>query len=328
MRINWGRTVSTKLERILGICFEVNRGRYPSCDDLCNEYGIKSRTLYDDLVYIRDRLRFDIKFDRSKGGYYNADPNKKLPAFELFENELLAITMGSDMLQSRTGKTFKPQIEQAIDKIAERLPRYSREIEEFRALIRFRSAGIAPVTPDIWFTLKRACEERRKVDILYFTAYTGKEQWRTINPYILIEHNGAWYAPAYCNLRNENRLFALHRIRECNISDETFQIEKGFDVQKWVDEAFLLEHGDGEQRIVIKFNPVGARYAIERKLHPTQTIQTHPDGSITMEFIAHNLNEVKRWVLTYGASAEVLEPAELRRRVKEEFVEALRAYGS
>ena len=72
---------------------------------------------------------------------------------------------------------------------------------------------------------------------------------------------------------------------------------------------------------------MGARYAVERNWHPSQKVITHPDGSCTLEFLAQNLDEIKRWVLPYGAGAEVIDPPELRRRVMEELRQTLRGYG-
>ncbi len=50
------------------------------------------------------------------------------------------------------------------------------------------------------------------------------------------------------------------------------------------------------------------------------------DGSCILEFKTQNFDEVKRWVLPFGAGAEVLEPIELRERVMEELRCALNYY--
>ncbi|MBI2193605.1 MAG: WYL domain-containing protein [Planctomycetes bacterium] len=51
------------------------------------------------------------------------------------------------------------------------------------------------------------------------------------------------------------------------------------------------------------------------------TIRAGKDGSVTLSFPAPNLEEVKRWVLQWGAGAEVIKPHELRKAVR---LEALR----
>jgi predicted DNA-binding transcriptional regulator YafY len=58
----------------------------------------------------------------------------------------------------------------------------------------------------------------------------------------------------------------------------------------------------------------------ERQWHPTQAIRKiKADGSI-IEFQAElaGLEEITRWVLSWGSKARVIGPPELKKRVKEE----------
>ncbi len=56
----------------------------------------------------------------------------------------------------------------------------------------------------------------------------------------------------------------------------------------------------------------------ERLWHPSQTLEDHPDGSLTLTLRVADTIEVKRWILGWGAGAEALEPARLRREVAAE----------
>ncbi len=47
-----------------------------------------------------------------------------------------------------------------------------------------------------------------------------------------------------------------------------------------------------------------------------------------LEFETRNLEEVKRWVMTYGAEAEVLKPDRLREMVTRELQEAMKHYST
>jgi len=54
----------------------------------------------------------------------------------------------------------------------------------------------------------------------------------------------------------------------------------------------------------------------ETEWHPTQRIDREPDGSTVLTVEVPDLDEIARWVLANGSSAEVLEPEELRTRVR------------
>ncbi|NTV32371.1 MAG: WYL domain-containing protein, partial [Deltaproteobacteria bacterium] len=59
----------------------------------------------------------------------------------------------------------------------------------------------------------------------------------------------------------------------------------------------------------------------------SQQIGDHEDGSLTLRLKVSALDAVKRWVMRYGAQAEVLEPPELREMIMQEVREMGEIYG-
>ena len=57
-----------------------------------------------------------------------------------------------------------------------------------------------------------------------------------------------------------------------------------------------------------KFEPHAALHK-EKFWHPSQQVTDHADGSCTLSFKATGIDEVKRWVLTYGGTREVAPPS-------------------
>ena len=295
--------------------------------DLCSKYEIAERTFYADLEYIRDRMRIEIIHDPAKGGYFNSTPNAKLPEFDLFDDEIAALILGKEMLVGLSGATFRVELEQAVRKITSRLARKeSISFEEIRSLVRFVPTGLAETGSKELTDLRDACEKKRAVEINYYAPSTGELSTRKIDPYKIVQHDGAWYVAGWCHQRNDMRKFAIHRIRGYKLLKENFEIQANFDVEAWLDSAFIFEHRDGEQTVRIRFTAVGARYALDRIWHPAQKVSRHADGSCTLEFTTQSFDEVKRWVLPFGSGAEVIDPPELRRRVMEELQNTLRHY--
>ncbi len=80
--------------------------------------------------------------------------------------------------------------------------------------------------------------------------------------------------------------------------------------------------GDQKRKyeVHIRFEGYAARVVAERQWHPTQAIRKlKPEGSV-IEFQADlsGLEEITRWVLSWGSKARVLGPPELQKRVREE----------
>jgi predicted DNA-binding transcriptional regulator YafY len=326
-RRNGNNAVATRLERLLAIEDMIRKERYPSVDRLCDEFEVKARTVYEDLRMLREMRGLKILFDRARNGYYNSDPKQGLPSFELTQGEVFALTLGKEMLSQYTGTGFEPVLTSAIEKIVERLPDKIRmDVSDLKSAVMFDPVGVVPISRKMFCEMNAACEKHRCVDLKYYAASRDEVTERRVDPYKLLEHRDTWYLLAYCHTRKALRLFALHRVKEYTVTEEGFVPSEDIKADDWLELAFLLEHKDEEQRVKVHFGPVAARYIRERKWHSQQVLTEYPDGSCTLEFPSRSIDEAKRWVLAYGAEAEVLEPETVRNAVKEELKSAFDRY--
>jgi predicted DNA-binding transcriptional regulator YafY len=143
-----------------------------------------------------------------------------------------------------------------------------------------------------------------------------------------MEYRSTWYLVAFCHLRQDLRLFALHRIKEYELSVVEFMPRDHTEIEAWLDSAFQLEHGAVERKVSIRFRGTSARYVRERTWHRTQELTEESDGGCVLSFTTQSLDEVKRWVLTYGSDAEVLQPKELREMVRHEVEATVALYAN
>ncbi|MBX9666686.1 MAG: WYL domain-containing protein [Candidatus Obscuribacterales bacterium] len=304
--------MSTKLERVLNIDTEICRGGFPSVQDLCQKFEVSERTLHDDLRYLKDRLAREIVFDHNRGGYFNTNPTKRLPSFELSSGEVFALTLGKEILSIYTGTSFEATLRSALEKISERLPeKVNVDPEEIKSVVKFRANAIVPLSAKMFNDINKSCDTQQQIEITYFAASKGEITNRTINPQLLLHDRGTWYVIAYCNSRRDLRMFALHRIQDYKVLDSTFKPISKTELNEWIDSAFQLEHGEKSFDVKIEFVPHSARYIRERIWHPQQVLEDLPDGSCRLSFPATSLDEVMRWLAPYGAEAVITEPKEL-----------------
>ena len=78
--------------------------------------------------------------------------------------------------------------------------------------------------------------------------------------------------------------------------------------------------------VEIRVSPYAARLLPEYPLSREQEVQPLDDGGALLRAKVAGTKEVTRWVLHWGAHAEVLAPAELRHEVREELRDALAPY--
>jgi len=66
---------------------------------------------------------------------------------------------------------------------------------------------------------------RNSVNIQYLS-HSEEKTDRMIDPYILTYYNNAWYVKAFCHLKKDLRIFAIHRICKADATELTFKTDE------------------------------------------------------------------------------------------------------
>jgi predicted DNA-binding transcriptional regulator YafY len=312
--------VSRHLERLLQIDALLRSGQRQTVVSLAEALEVSDRTIRSDLAFLRDRFNAPIEFSRKKGHYYS-DAEWRLPSISLSQGELFALTLGARMLEAYAGFTYAAELRSAIERLSDRLPEQTwidlQQIADDRVV--FRTGAETFPDPDIWKRLVEACRTSRQVQMKYYTASRNAESQRVLDPYLLHVYRGTNpYVIGFCHKRQAIRWFRVDRIRELQLLKEKFVRDPNFNAKEHLSKIFQSEVGGKPVPVTIWFDASTAPYVRERRWHPTQEIQEHPDGSLTLHLVVGGLNELKRWVLGYGKGAVVKEPPELVEMVREE----------
>ena len=127
-------------------------------------------------------------------------------------------------------------------------------------------------------------------------------------------------------MRKDLRTFAPARILTIQETGETFQRPKKFSIEDRLQGSFGVHAGKENFKVTIRFSPQVADYIREKTWHPTQKIKSLPDDSIELSITLSSLVEIHRWVLGWGEHAEVIEPSNLRERLRRSAEEILATY--
>ena len=106
-------------------------------------------------------------------------------------------------------------------------------------------------------------------------------------------------------------------MQSAKLTNRRFEIPPDFNFDEFQKTAFSVIWGE-PQEVKIRFSSSQAPYIRERTWHPSQQIETCGDGSIILTLKVADLWEVKRWLIGFGAEAEVLLPLELREEIADE----------
>ena len=126
-------------------------------------------------------------------------------------------------------------------------------------------------------------------------------------------------------MRGGVRMFVLERIKMLRVTDEKFTVPEGFRLNDFVRDSFKVMRD--ELRVVkVRISPEWARWAEEKIWHESQKSRRLDDGSLELGFRVAGLDEIRMWVLSLGPEIEVLEPEELRDRVRDSLEKTLAGY--
>jgi predicted DNA-binding transcriptional regulator YafY len=130
------------------------------------------------------------------------------------------------------------------------------------------------------------------------------------------------YVIGWCRLRNDVRVFAVHRFAAATLTEESFRPRAEARSKPALKNAFRVWRGSNVETVRVRFSADAAAEIRERTWGPGQRIEedkAEGGGAVVLTMEVAGGAEVERWVLGFGAEAEVLAPAELRARVAAQF---------
>jgi proteasome accessory factor B len=260
-----------------------------------------------------------IAYDQLKFGFHYTEPVTHFPTFEISEGEVAALFIAQKALTQQRGTPFEKPLRAACAKIAESL-RGSITIDwaALDAAISFRTTGISTTELAVFEAVSRATMQSFEIAFHYHKLRSGQMELRRARPYHLGCIENQWYLFAHDLDRAKLRTFALPRMRQVRVSSRRFERPAGFSIAGHLGGSFgVFQKGTGDkvQRIRIRFDAWAARLVSERQWHHSQVIKKMPRGEIEFFVELSGVEEIERWVLSWGAHARVLAPKRLRERI-------------
>lgn len=155
-------------------------------------------------------------------------------------------------------------------------------------------------------TLRQAVLACHNVSFDYRARTTGEKSNQTVSPYGFL-YGSRHYLVAWSDYAADYRLFSLSRISQVQMLNMPFERDRHFSLDGYIADAFGVFR-EAPFDVVWKFSPDVAEDAREFLFHPSQSVETDPDGFLIVRFRAGGLQEMRWHLHTWGGSVEVLEP--------------------
>jgi predicted DNA-binding transcriptional regulator YafY len=290
--------------------------------ELVQEMGASDKTIRRDLETFQ-AAGFPLKetveqFGRKK---WHIDAGRNEPGLGFAFDEAIALYLGRRFLEPLAGTVFWEAAQRAFRKIRATLGAEAlRYIDQFGTMFHQTMVGAGDYSQkaDLIDEIMVGIEDCRAVFLTYQSMQATEPVTYDIYPYGLVYHRGALYLVGRSVPRDEVCHWKVSRIEAAEVTQVHFQRPDDFDLQKHLAGSFGVYHSDGDVRIKVRFSSAVARYVSESKWHESQKLLPQKDGSLVAEFHLSDTEEIKRWILSFGQNAVVLEPEGLRKEIREE----------
>ena len=286
------------------------------------------RTIYRDLEAIEVAgfpLYKEWTGGASRWAFIDTFRFKMPPPFTI--TELMSLYLYRDLTRVFKGIAFYDSLESMFKKVRATLPPAALQI-----LQNIQSAyhvGIKPYKDYAKFRetlnqVNRAILSHRRIEMVYHPLQKAETR-RKIDPYKLWFYEGTIYLIGHCHLRGEVRMFVLDRIKLLEVTGEKFMPPGDFKIEEYMRHSFNVMHDD-LYTVRVKISPQWARWVGEKIWHESQKTEQTPDGGLELTFRVAGLDEIKRWILSLGPEAHVLEPEALKKTVQKDLRRTLQQY--
>lgn len=174
-----------------------------------------------------------------------------------------------------------------------------------------------------------SARDARKTVRFGYTNSAGSSREHEVEPYGLFNHDGRWYLVGRDTGYDEERIFAIARTRELEVSTAApktpdFEVPADFDVRAFM--ALPFQFGAEQIAAVLRFTPESG-WRADALTGGVGTLEFAEDDSVTWHVLARDGRRLLRWVIDNGPGVELVEPAELAAQVRAGLEEVARLHG-
>ncbi len=291
--------------------------RYWPGSELAERLRVSARTLRRDVDRLRE-LGYPIQAQRGVDGGYQLAAGTALPPLVVDDEEAVALAVGLQVAAQGGVEGTAEASMRALAKVIQVMPaRLRRRVEALSAATvpaSWGSTGQAAVDPAILTTAAMACRDAERLRFSY-TAASGEQTGRHVEPYRLVLLGRRWYLVGYDLTRQDWRSFRLDRLtgprgtgarfrpRELPAADAAAFVQAGIGRATAVYEVEALVDApaaDVRERF--------GRYATRRRGHADRS---------RIRMTIDQLDWPMLLLGSLGAEFEVISPPELLDRVRE-----------
>lgn len=279
------------------------------------------RALEDLGVPIYDELG-----DDGKTKIWRIQPGDRRRSIEMSVVQMIALYLGRAMFEFLDGTGFKEDLDDVFTRLSVTLKskRFAAVRNLERKLVALHEARFLydDQIDDVNDILTALLKEEQ-LQVVY---RQGNTRAFIIDPYTLLVHRGGLYLVGHSHKHGALRTFAVDELRRVEwLKGASFRYPDGYDPNEHFRGSFGVFTGPAERVRIRLHDPEVIRRARRRQWHPSQRIRNAAGGAI-LTLMVYPGRALENWILGFGETVEVVEPAHLREAIRHRLSAAAARY--
>ncbi len=293
------------INRLFGIMYMLLNKGTVTAKELAEHFEVSVRTIYRDIEVI------------SQAGipvYARKGKNGGICLMEQFVLNKMLITKEEQQQILAALLSVKETTASEEKKILQKLGNFFKTEPLNWIAIDFSNWGDGQ--KQLYEDIKRAILTNKVISFDYY-GQNREMSRRTVEPVQLLFKEYTWYLSAYCRERKAPRIFKLTRIKRMEVLEENFEPRI-----EWYQKVDANEEKRRETKGEQVYAPMITMWIDKKEAYRVydrfceSDIEILEDGNFIVR-VAYPLDEwVYGLILSFGASAKVLEPLEIRQEIK------------
>lgn len=289
--------------------------------EISKKLNVNRRTIYRDLEFLSEE---GVPVWQANGRY-GINRTHYQTTIRLTFHESVALVLAG-LLLSRNIDERNQHVITALRKLATTLP-HPLAKHLTRAAQRVQANIDKHQQVKVLETIAEGWGNGHKVEVMYRSPRSGSIRPRTISPYAIEPTNSGIYVICHDEWANDLRTFKLDRLESAKILYQTFDIPDNFNLEEHLAHSWGIMSGKNKHWVVLRFAPEAVSLLYERHWHPSQHLESLPNGDCILRVEVSQPVEMMPWIRGWGANVEILEPKWLRLQMVEDLQKAAQLYG-
>ncbi|WP_315121386.1 transcriptional regulator [uncultured Clostridium sp.] len=315
----------SKLGHLIQLLINLQYKKTATASELAEILEVDKKTIYR---YINNLNAANIPVHTIKGRYggFYIDDSVYIRPPKLTMEELQALIAMENICEN-SDLPFKNYLTNAVSKIKNSSFKEDYELKNLleKNFLNIEEFGDKINLEEKITMINKSIEKGKSIKVEYFKMVKKYSIEEKIDPYSLLFKEGKWFLIAYSQLSDKVNTYEIDKIINFTPTQDIYIKPRNFSLKEFMMENWGV-FDKGKIFVKIKFTKDYNKYIKNSRWCSSQKIEELDNGDIILTMYIYEIDSVKKWILSFGYGAEILEPQSLKEDIVNQAKNILNIY--